>query len=76
MTRCETITHRIDRETTGLKASCYIHADLGPDGRVIAIRLTDKGKDDSTLDRLFREIGDAVTDILGERHGREKGKHD
>ena len=48
-----------------MAASSYIHVDhVGT--RVTGIRLTEKGKDRSTLDDLYSEIGDALTLMIGE----------
>ena len=50
--REETLTVRLDKSRTGMAASSYIHVDhVGT--RVTGIRLTEKGKDRSTLDDLL-----------------------
>lgn len=61
--RTQTVTQKIDGRRTGFKGSIFVHVDH-LDGRVVAVRLSEKGKDDSTLDRLLHAIGDDVTDIL------------
>jgi hypothetical protein len=63
--RLQTTTEEIPRATTGLRGKCYIHVDyLG--GRIVGIRLSEKGKDGSTLDDLFTALGDALTNVIRE----------
>jgi hypothetical protein len=68
MKRLETITQEIGKELTGLKGKCFIHVDH-VNGRVDAIRLSEKGKDGGTLDNVFTAVGDALTDVLKEIQG-------
>lgn len=66
-TRLENVTETIDREESGFNGSIFIHVDYMPSesGRKIyAIRLSEKGKDGSTLDNLLTAIGDKLTDIV------------
>lgn len=66
--RSEMITHKISRERSGFRSSVFLHVDhIG--SRVLAVRLSEKGKDDSTLDKLLHAIGDEATDILNEITG-------
>ena len=60
--RMETITQEVPAWRTGLRYKCYVHISYAK-GRVAEIRLSEKGKDDTTLDRLFHAIGDVLTDI-------------
>lgn len=61
--RIETITQEIATSTTGLRGKCFVHVDyIG--GRIDGIRLSEKGKDLSTLDLLFTALGDALTSIV------------
>jgi hypothetical protein len=62
-TRLQTITQEVPREVTGLRGKCFVHVDhLG--GRIVGIRLSEKGKDGSTLDELFSALGDTLTDVI------------
>ncbi len=65
MNRCLTITQKIDRAVTGLNGSLFVHVDHGQ-GKVLRIRFSEKGKDNSTLDRILDALGTAVTDIVRE----------
>jgi|TARA_Y100000310_G_C20589548_1_gene767230 hypothetical protein len=65
MNRTHTLTQKVSYGETALRASVYIHVDH-LDGRVDAIRLSEPGKDNSTLDFLFTALGDALTDIVRE----------
>lgn len=60
--RSLTITHEIPQEVTGLRGKCFVHMDH-MDGKILGIRLSEKGKDDSTLDRLFHVLGDILTTL-------------
>jgi hypothetical protein len=62
--RLHTITEKIDRETTTLNGSLFVHVDFDGAGTIKAVRFSFKGKDDSTLDRILITLGDAVTGIL------------
>jgi len=67
MSRLQTITQKIDREITGLAGSLFAHVDFDDTGAVDAVRFSEKGKDDSTLDNLdniLAALGDATTDII------------
>jgi len=64
-TRFETITQEVPGTVTGLRGKCYIHVDY-LDKKIVGIRLSEKGKDGSTLDDLFSAIGDALTDAIRE----------
>ena len=65
MNRIETLTQEIPRISTGLNGKCFVHVDHHR-GRVDAVRLSEKGKDGSTLDHLFTALGDALTDAIRE----------
>ena len=62
--RANCITHRIPKELTGLRGNLFVHVDRDDDGRFIQLRVSHKGKDDSTLDRILHAIGDVATDII------------
>ena len=64
MSRFETVTEKIDKARTGLRASLFVHVDFKDDGRVHAVRFSEKGKENSALDRILHALGDAVTDII------------
>ena len=64
MSRLQTITEKIDRETTGLAGALFVHVDFTAAGAVDAVRFSEKGKDDSTLDNILSALGDATTDII------------
>ena len=65
MTRTDTVTQKIDREATGLNGSLFAHIEHDH-GRIVAVRFSEKGKDNSTLDRILTALGDAVTAIASE----------
>jgi hypothetical protein len=58
------ITEKIPREVTGLNGSLFVHVEFDDDGRIEEIRFSEKGKDDSTLDRILHALGDSVTAIV------------
>lgn len=65
--RTVTITEKIPTHKTGFKSSIFVHVDCRPTStgnRILGVRLNEKGKDGSTLDRLLTAIGDSVTDII------------
>jgi hypothetical protein len=64
MSRLQTITKKIERNITGLAGSLFVHVDFNAAGAVDAIRFSEKGKDDSTLDNVLVALGDATTDII------------
>jgi len=64
MSRLQTITKKIGREITGLNGSLFVHIDFDDAGVIDAIRFSEKGKDDSTLDNILAALGDATTDII------------
>jgi hypothetical protein len=68
MNRLETITQEISKEATGLSGKCFVHVDHA-NGRIDAIRLSEKGKDGNTLDEVFTALGDALTDVVQEVQG-------
>lgn len=67
-TRLATITHKIDGKTTGFKGSVFLHVDYDPKAKnaIAGIRLSEKGKDGSTLDKLLHAISDRVTQAVRE----------
>lgn len=60
-TRLLTRTHKLTGDRTGFKASIFLHLDYTPRGEIVGLRLAEKGKDGSTLDRLLHAIGDEAT---------------
>ncbi len=73
-TRLESVQEKIDRKITGFNGSIFVHVDFVRIGgkRVIhGVRLSEKSKDGSGLDRLLTAIGDTVTDIA--RHEIDGG---
>jgi len=64
MTRLHSITEKIPRQVTGLKASLFVHVEHDSAGRFHAIRFSEKGKDGGTLDKMLNAFGDAATDII------------
>ena len=69
MNRLQTITGKIDRTITGLAGSLFVHVDFDAAGGVDAVRFSEKGKDDSTLDNILGALGDATTDIIRSING-------
>lgn len=66
-TRTEQISEKIDRKITGFNGSIFVHVDYirkGDKKQMVAIRLSEKGKDGSTLDHVLTAIGDTLTDIV------------
>ena len=64
MSRLQTITKKIDRKITGLNGSLFVHVDFDDAGVIDAVRFSEKGKDDSTLDNILAALGDATTDVI------------
>ena len=64
MSRIQTTTQKIDRKITGLNGSLFVHVDFADTGAVDAVRFSEKGKDDSTLDNILVALGDATTGII------------
>ena len=63
MNRTQSVTHQVSRGRTGLNGKVYVHVEhFG--GRISGIRLSEKGKDGSTLDDLFNALGDVLTDVV------------
>jgi hypothetical protein len=65
-TRLESIQEKIDSKDTGLRGSVFLHVDfirVGNRRMIHDIRLSEKGKDGSGLDKLFTLLGDRLTDI-------------
>ena len=62
-TRYETITEKIDRDTTGLAGAIFVHVDH-VDGKVFGVRISTKWKDGHSFDKIATAIGDTVTDML------------
>lgn len=61
MTRHATITRKIDREVTGLRGSCFVRIEH--DGhRILAVSMSEKGKENGPLDKLLTAMGDAITE--------------
>lgn len=58
------VTQEIGRDITGLKGKIFVHVDYDRLGKIHGIRFSEKGKDKSTLDRVFAALGDVVTDII------------
>ena len=63
-TRLETYTAKIGGERTGLRSSIFLHIDHDGRGFVHGVRLSEKGKDGSTLDQLLHAIGDEATEAM------------
>ena len=64
MTRTLCITERIEKKRTGLNGNLFIHVDHDSSGKFLQFRVSHKGKDDSTLDKILHAIGDVATDII------------
>ena len=63
MHRTQSVTHEVSRGRTGLNGKVYVHVEhFG--GRISGIRLSEKGKDGSTLDDLIHALGDVLTDVV------------
>ena len=63
-TRHPTVTHKIPSELTGFNSSVFLHVDHTDAGEILGVRLSQRWKDGSTLDRLLHAIGDSATDIV------------
>lgn len=63
-TRFHHIVQEIPREVTGLNGKCFVHVDHDDAGNVLNVSFSEKGKDQSTLDKVFEALGAATTDIL------------
>ncbi len=66
MSRTVTLTQKIPTKF----GSLYAHVDLDRDRRVVAVTFSTPGKFDNTeLDDVIKQLGEAVTDLLkGEDH--------
>ena len=64
MSRLHTVTKKIERDVTGLNGSLFAHVDFDAGGVIVAVRFSEKGKDDSTLDHILAALGEAATDII------------
>tara|TARA_R110000751_G_scaffold153151_7_gene258277 strand:+ start:358 stop:576 length:219 start_codon:yes stop_codon:yes gene_type:complete len=64
--RYHTITQKLPggEAGTGLNGSLFIHADFNADWSLEEIRISEKGKDGSTLDTVLTAVGDAITQII------------
>lgn len=62
--RFKTITREIGRDVTGLNGKCFVHVDHDDSGRVVSVSFSEKGKDRSTLDKVFEALGAATTEII------------
>jgi hypothetical protein len=63
-TRFHTVTVEIPQAASGLAAKAYAHVDYDQEGRAVAVRLCEKGKDGSSLDQILTAVGDAITSGL------------
>lgn len=63
-TRFPTVTEKIPRQVTGLAGSLFVHVLFEPNGRVHEIRYSEKGKEDSTLDKILTALGETTTAII------------
>jgi hypothetical protein len=66
------ITEKIPREKTGLKTNLYTHIRFDHIGRIAEIRISEQGKDGSTLDRTLAAIGDTLTGICADVNAEKK----
>lgn len=65
--RTQTITQKIGREKTGLNGSLFAHVDFVARGdirEIVAIRVSEKSKDGSTLDNILAAVSDTLTEIV------------
>jgi hypothetical protein len=65
------ITERIPKEKLGLKQSLYAHVRFDKFGRIAEIRISEQGKDGSTLDRILNAIGDTLTNICNDVNAKK-----
>lgn len=63
-TRSHTVTEKIDKTLTGLKASVYIHVSHSRSGKIHSVECSYKWKDDQDLDPVFRALSDAITEAV------------
>jgi len=66
------ITEKIPREKTGLRTNLYAHIRFDELGRIAEIRISEQGKDGSTLDRILNAIGDTLTNICSDVNAEKK----
>lgn len=65
--RTQCIIEKIPGSVTGLRSAIYVHvdyADMREGRRIQSVRLSEKGKDESTLDRVCTAIGEVITSII------------
>jgi hypothetical protein len=62
--RREAITRRVPREATGLNGALFVHVTRDDDFRVTGIRFSYKWKDDSALDQVLSELGEAASEVV------------
>lgn len=62
--RVHTITEKIDREVTGMNGAIYVHVDYDHAGQINGVYFSERGKDFSTLDKVFIALGRVVTAIV------------
>lgn len=63
-TRFHTRTAKIGRERTGLNGAIFVHVDFDQNMRITRVQISEKGKDDSMLDRILHAISDEITDLI------------
>ncbi len=64
--RREAITRKVPREATGLNGALFVHVTRDADFRVTGIRFSYKWKDDSALDQVLSELGEAASAVVRE----------
>jgi hypothetical protein len=69
MNRLRSTTTRIGTERTGLKSAIFVHVEFDRAGNIHAVRLSEKGRDNFTLDNMFNALGDAITESIRELQG-------
>ena len=70
--RNPSINEKIPREKTGLRTNLYAHIRFDHIGRIAEIRISEQGKDGSTLDRTLAAIGDTLTNICSDVNAEKK----
>lgn len=66
MSRYPTVTHKVEKSDTGLNGALFVHVEREPDGKIHAIRISHKWKDEHALEKVFHALGDATTAAVRE----------
>ena len=65
MSRTLTVTEKISRDQTGLHGSMFVHVEHDQ-GRIVAVKFSEKRKDDEVLDRMLEALGESITNLAAD----------